>query len=189
MSVIEFIMDKLMLANKLYADKAPDHFDFWEQHIKLVVREARALADEYGADKEIVELGALLHDIALVQEVGTRAQHHVNGQAIAERLLSEYGYPEDRKEKVMGCVLHHRSSRLAENLEEMCVADADIIAHFDNIPMCIGSVFRSGSFDTQSVAAWVGYFEGDYNDLSPRTKRTFQPRYDTIMDVLFGALR
>ena len=29
----------------------------------------------------------------------------------------------------------------------------------------------------------------DWNDLSERTKQTFKPRYDNIMDVLFGALK
>ncbi|MEA4833170.1 hypothetical protein SDC9_182451 [bioreactor metagenome] len=66
MTVIEFIREKLMFENQKYVDKAADHFNYWEQHIKLVVKNALILADEYGADKEIVELGALLHDIALI---------------------------------------------------------------------------------------------------------------------------
>ncbi len=36
MTAIASKRDKLMLANKEYADKALDHFDYWEQHIKLV---------------------------------------------------------------------------------------------------------------------------------------------------------
>ena len=188
MTVIEFVKDKLMTVNKAYADKAPDHFDYWEQHIKLVVKEALKLADEYGADKEIVELGALLHDIASVSEVGTREEHHVNGKIIADKLLSEFGYPDDRKERVLGCVLHHRSSRYAENLEEMCVADADIISHYDNIPMCFDVAYKYNKINTESLEEWVKYFEYDYNDLSERTKKTFKPRYELIMDVLFGEL-
>lgn len=188
MTAIEFVRNKLMLANQAYAEKAPDHYNFWEQHIRLVVKEALALADTYGADKEIVELGALLHDIALVSEVGTRAEHHINGKAIAERILSEYGYPEDKKEKVLGCVLHHRNSQYTENLEELCVADADILSHYDNLPMCFGFAFKFNKFDTQSVAEWVKYFEHDWYDLSDRTKQIFKPRYDMIMDTLFGAL-
>ncbi len=188
MTVIEFIRDKLMLANKAYSDKAPDHFDYWEQHIRLVVKEALILADTYGADKETVELGALLHDIALVSEAGTRGEHHINGKMIADKLLSEYGYPDDRKGKVLRCVLHHRNSKYAENIEELCVADADIISHYDNIPMCFGAAFKYHKISTGSIEEWIRYFEHDYNDLSERTKHTFKPRYDAIMDVLFGAL-
>lgn len=68
-----------------------------------------------------------MHDITLVSEIGTRAEHHIYGKIIAEKLLSEYGYPDDRKERVLGCILHHKSSKHATNIEEICVADADII--------------------------------------------------------------
>lgn len=188
MTVIEFVKERLMIENQRYADNAADHFNYWEQHIKLVVKEALILADEYGADKEIVELGALLHDIALVSEVGTRAEHHTNGKIIADRLLSEYGYPDDRKQRVLGCVLHHRSSKNAKNLEELCVANADIISHYDNIPMCFGAAFKYNKINTNSLDEWIKYFEHDWNDLSERTKIIFKPRYDVIMDVLFGAM-
>lgn len=46
MTVIEFARDKLMLANNMYMDKASDHYNFWEQHIRLVVKEALILADK-----------------------------------------------------------------------------------------------------------------------------------------------
>lgn len=189
MTVIEYIKEKLMIANGEYIKNSADHYNYWEQHIGLVVKEALNLAEEYDADKEIVELGALLHDIALVSCVGTRQEHHTNGAIIANQLLSEYGYPEDRKARVLGCVLHHRSSQYAENTEELCVADADIISHYDNIPMCFGMAFKYNKINSESVDEWIKYFEHDWNDLSERTKQTFKPRYDNIMDVLFGALK
>lgn len=189
MNVIDFIKDKFITANREYLENSDDHYNFWEQHIKLVVKEALILAEEYGADKEIVELGALLHDIALVLRIGTRQEHHTNSALIADKLLTEYGYPDDRKARVLGCVLHHRSSHYAENIEELCVADADIISHYDNIPMCFGVAFKYNKINTESVDEWIKYFEHDFNDLSERTKQTFKPRYDNIMDVLFGALK
>lgn len=189
MTVIDYITDKLMTANRACLESSNDHFNYWEQHIKLVVKEALILASEYGADKEIVELGALLHDIALVSGSGTRQEHHTNGALIADRLLTEFGYPDDRKARVLGCVLHHRSSKNAENIEELCVADADIISHYDNIPMCFGVAFKYNKLNTESVDEWIRYFEHDWNDLSERTKQAFKPRYDNIMTVLFGMLR
>ena len=55
--------------------KEKDGYDFWNEHIKYVVENAVKLANEYGADVEIVELGALLHDIAMPSEYGEREQH------------------------------------------------------------------------------------------------------------------
>lgn len=188
MTVTEFVRARLMRENQAYADTAADHYNHWEQHIKLVVREALLLADAYGADREIVELGALLHDIALVTSTGTRAEHHVNGAEIADRWLDEYGYPAERRQRVVGCVLHHRSSKYAENLEELCVADADILAHYDNIPMCFGAAYRYGKIKTGTTAEWIAYFTRDYHDLSEQTKVIFGPRFERIMEVLFGAM-
>ena len=49
-----------------YKNNSDDHYDFWNEHIKYVYEESLKLADEYNADKEIVALGSLLHDIALI---------------------------------------------------------------------------------------------------------------------------
>ena len=53
-----------------YKESSLDHYDFWEEHVKYVYDESMLLAGVYGADKEIVALGALLHDIALINRVG-----------------------------------------------------------------------------------------------------------------------
>ena len=97
-----------------------------------------------GADIEIVELGALLHDIAMPSEYGEREQHHIYGAEIAEQLLTELNYPKERIEQVKNCVLNHRGSkdRPRNTIEEQCVADADVIAHFDCIPSLFSLVYK-----------------------------------------------
>ena len=77
-----------------------------------------------------------MHDIAMPSEIGPREEHNVYGAKIADELLTELNYPEDKKERVKECVLRHRGSKkLPRNtIEEQCVADADVIAHFDCIP-------------------------------------------------------
>jgi len=70
----------------------------------------------------------------------------------------------------------------------LCVADADILAHYDNIPMCFEVAFKFNKIDTNSKDEWIKYFSKDYNDLSERTKETFKDRYLNIMEVLFGNL-
>lgn len=187
--IIEQVKNELMKRNQEYIDKY-ENYNFWEQHIKYVVAEALKLADELSADKEIVELGALLHDIALVSKVGTKVDHHINGAKIAQDILTSFNYPKDKMQKVINCVLHHRSCKNAENLEEMCVCDADILAHFDNIPMVFECAYKFHNFETIPEAnEWIlKGFEKDFNDLSERTKQTFKPRYDNIINVIFGSL-
>ena len=185
MSIIEQVKNEVLIRNKEYIEKV-DSYDFWNNHIKFVVNEALKLASVYSADKEIVELGALLHDIALVSNVGTKADHHTNGAKIAEEILTNLKYPQDKRERVVNCVLHHRSSKNAENIEELCVCDADILAHFDNIPMIFFKSFTMGKMTLNDMGVFIQGFQKDYDDLSDRTKETFKDKYENIMQVLFG---
>ena len=185
MSIIEQVKNELLRRNQDYIEKV-DSYDFWNNHIKFVVDEALKLASVYGADKEIVELGALLHDIALVSNVGTKADHHTNGAKIAEEILTNLKYSQDKRERVVNCVLHHRSSKNAENIEELCVCDADILAHFDNIPMIFFKSFTMGKMTLNDMGVFIQGFQKDFDDLSDKTKETFKDKYENIMQVLFG---
>lgn len=185
MDIIESVKEYIIKQSDEYKLNADDHYDFWNEHIKYVLNESVELANEYGADIEIVSLGALLHDIALVNKVGDRKDHHINGEIIARKVLDDLGYDSDKKERVLKCVYNHRSSKNAENIEETCVADADILAHFDNIPMLFHSAFVRNNVELNDIKKWLeGAFEKDYNDLSDKTKETFKDRYELIKNIL-----
>ena len=170
-----------------YKINSEDHYDFWNEHIKYVYKEAIELAKKYNADKEIVKLGALLHDISLIKKVGTRAEHHINGKILAEEILIKYLYPKDKMERVLGCVYNHRSSKNATNIEELCVADADILAHFDNIPMLFNSAYIRNNVSLNDVRKWMkDCFEKDYNDLSDKTKKEFDEKYRLICSIVLS---
>lgn len=184
MDIIGKIKEELLNLNQKYILEADDNYDFWNNHIKYVVMEAKNLALNYGADVEIVELGALLHDIALVAKVGTKADHHLNGVILAKELLERYNYPKSSMDRVLGCILNHRSSKNATNIEEMCVADADIIAHFYNIPNAfVIGVKKHGYSTAEQFMVWL---QKDYEDLSDKTKESFKSRYNNIMQTIFA---
>lgn len=170
-----------------YKNNASDHYDFWNEHIKYVYEESIKLAISYNADKEIVSLGALLHDIALVNKVGDRKDHHINGEKIAKELLEKENYDSNKLERVLKCIYNHRSSKNAKSIEEMCVADADVLAHFDNIPMLFNSAYNRNNLNLNEVREWMrNVFEEDYNDLSDKTKELFKDRYEQIKDIILG---
>lgn len=170
-----------------YKINAEDNYDFWEEHIKYVYDESRRLAELYNADIEIVSLGALLHDIALICKFGDRKDHHINGKILSNEILNNYSYPEDKKEKVLGCVYNHRSSKNATNIEELCVSDADILAHFRNIPMLFNLAFNKNSLSLNEVKKWLKEAcKKDYNDLSDKTKATFKEEYKQICKIILG---
>lgn len=187
MNYIELIEKEVKEKIEEYKLNAEDNYDFWNEHIKYVYEESMRLAKIYNADIEIVSLGALLHDIALIFKVGDRKDHHINGKVLANEILDKYSYPKDKKEKVLGCVYNHRSSKNATNIEELCVADADILAHFRNVPMLFNSAFNRNNVSLNEVRQWMQEaFEKDYNDLSDKAKEIFKEEYKQIWKIVLG---
>lgn len=187
MSIIDRVKEYLLQQIKEYKKNSNDNYDFWNEHIKYVYKESIKLAKEYNADIEIVSLGALLHDIALINKVGDRKDHHINGEVIAKEILERLDYDKDKLNRVLKCIYNHRSSKNAESIEEICVADADILAHFDNIPMLFNSAFVRNNISLNEIRTWMkDCFEKDYNDLSGRTKETFKEQYQKICKIVLG---
>ena len=185
MDIINKIENYVKEQSEKYKNNSNDHYDFWNEHIKYVYEESIKLAKEYNADVEIVSLGVLLHDIALINKVGDRKDHHINGEAIAKDVLTNLNYDKEKMERVLKCVYNHRSSKNCKAIEEICVADADILAHFDNIPMLFNSAFIRNNLNLNEVRDWIkAAFEKDYNDLSDRTKEIFKDRYKLICEII-----
>ena len=189
MHIIEKVKDEIINLSEEYKNNSLDNYDFWNEHIKYVYEESIKLANDYNADLEIVSLGALLHDIALIKKVGDRKDHHINGKVLSSELLKKYNYPKDKMDRVLGCVYNHRSSKNSTNIEELCVADADILAHFDNIPMLFNMLFKNNIKLNEVRKVIKDSFEKDYNDLSDKTKERFKERYKLILDIILNERR
>src|SRR5687767_11210787 len=94
----------------------------WE-HVQAVVRLARWLARETGADAEVVEAAAWMHDIAKGQP-----QHAAAGAVAARGILLETDFPADKIERVVEAITHHEGlfrETVLEPLEAAVLWDAD----------------------------------------------------------------
>ncbi|NLO47634.1 MAG: HD domain-containing protein [Clostridiales bacterium] len=164
------------------------YYDYWNDHIKRVVWHAVDLANQYGADAEIVELGALLHDISMPAEYGERSEHHIYSTEMAETLLAALNYPGDKAERVKKCVFNHpgRNQHLRETIEETCVSDADALAHFDRIPSLFSLVYGVLGMGLKEGRENVkNRLQGDYRGLSDRTKKKVREKFEMILEALF----
>jgi uncharacterized protein len=194
MNIIDNVKNEIMILNEKFIVEAEDKYNFWEEHIKYVVQEALILAEKYNVDSEIVELAAILHDIALMAKIGTRKDHHINSADMAETILSKYGYPQEKTNKVKKSVFNHRSSKNGIDIADICVADADILAHFDNIPMLFNVVMNHVWSEKSEPKLTLSElrskmkesFEHDYNDLSEMTKHEFKNRYNLICKIVLN---
>jgi uncharacterized protein len=99
-------------------------FNYRWEHVKAVVTLARSLAGLVGADVEVVEAAAWLHDVA--KQEGE--SHAVVGAARARELLAETDFPAEKVEAVARAIEDHiglwRDEPLT-NLESMVLWDAD----------------------------------------------------------------
>lgn len=101
---------------------------FWGIHIKPVIEYSKQMAKKYKADINVVWLGALLHDVARLDDV---EPHDEIGSKKAYDLLIKKGFDKNLAEKVKNVVLKHCCRNYPpETLEEKIVASADAMAHF-----------------------------------------------------------
>ena len=99
----------------------------WE-HACRVEALARRMAESENADKEIVRLGAIFHDIGREKETEGEIQDHAQwGKKETHSILTEYGYEPETVQSVTRCVESHRYSKgpQPDTLEASVVADAD----------------------------------------------------------------
>lgn len=159
----------------------------WDFHIKKVYEIATANAKTYNASKDIVALAALLHDIASVTNKEYTEEHHIIGAKIAEELLSKYNLPEEQITLIKKCILNHRGSRLMQknSNEEICIADADAMAHFYNIPSLLEMVYVEKKLPIDEGADFVlNKLKRSYNKLSSKGKEIIKPHYQAALLLL-----
>ncbi len=154
-------------------------------HICVVVENAVFLAEKYGADVEAVTIAAWLHDIASVTDYSLYEEHHIHGARIAEEILGGFGY--DKTELVKCCILNHRGSKPSEkrSVEEVCVADADAISHFDSVPSLFYLAYVKRKLDIAEGVEFVrGKLERSFNKLSEQSKSLYSEKYSEVMKVI-----
>ena len=162
------------------------YYDYWNDHISRVVYHAIRLANQFEADAEIIELGALLHDISMPSEYGDRSKHNIYSAEMAETLLAEFNYPIDKIELVKKCVFNHNGNSKRETIEEICVADADALAHFDRIPSLFSLAYGVLKMSLDEGREYVkSRLQGDYEGLSDNLKPLYAEKYRTIMETIF----
>lgn len=153
----------------------------WTHHILPVVKYAKLMAKKTGADEEIVEIAALLHDYASVKDRKLYKKHHIHGARLAEQLLKKYKYPPQKIGQIKHCIESHRGSMSARKLtkEALCIADADSMAHFDSISSLFYLAFFSHKMNIDDANDWLKQkLERSWKKLSPTAKEMIKDKYE-----------
>jgi uncharacterized protein len=127
-------------------------FDYRFEHTLAVVKIARWLAPLAGADAEIVECAAWLHDCRKILNDGSAKDHHAQDASVAvEPILAGTDFPRAKIPAVRHAIDHHVGLKLKRRLEPVetaCLWDADKLSkigaaslvHFTSIAGGFGPV-------------------------------------------------
>lgn len=97
------------------------------RHTLRVLATAREIGRTQGADLEIVEMAALLHDVAKLDLRCEEIHHAVLGSKIAREYLLKLKIPVDKVERIAEAIRFHSYDTHQENLslETLVLKDAD----------------------------------------------------------------
>lgn len=161
-----------------------DEYNIYREHIQYVYKYVVMLSKDKNVDREVLELAALLHDISMTDMALDRSRHNEYGAEIAEQLLRENNYPEDKTQLVKRCILNHskRRQQYRSTEEEQILVDADGLSHFDVVKTLYSLPSKvMGLSEEDSVRFVQDKLTGDYNELSDDLKYLVKEKYDRVM--------
>lgn len=166
---------------KIIVDICGDNY-FWKDHTESVVKHAKNLAKQLGADEEVVEVAAWLHDISRIKAMDEG--HHIYGAEEAGKVLQGLGYAADKIEAVKACILTHSSDENypPQTLEAKIIASADALPVFDDF---LSVVLLANKIHPDNPRAWLlDRYEKSWGKMMPEAKALVEEKYNAVMVLL-----
>jgi putative nucleotidyltransferase with HDIG domain len=154
--------------------------DFFDQHILVVVNFADQLAENLGADREIVNLSAYLHDIAAVLDFNNRKNHPITGADLAEQILSRNNYPPEKIIKVKKCITTHSSPVALGNglIEEVCLSNADALSQINNPAYWLYFFYNINQLNyAEGTKSYLSLIDSNWKRLIDPAKHLIEKKY------------
>ncbi len=172
---------------------ARQYFDAndWNFHVLKVRENALTLAKTHKASREVVELAALLHDVARAKDKHNDENHHLIGAKYAAKLLLRLGYSPKIVSAVVHCIEAHRGSKdlKPRTIEAKIMANADAMSHFDMMPLFF--YWRRSENAFPEIIPWLEKkLERDWKKklTLPGAKKIVAQKYKAIQ-LLLSALK
>ena len=161
-----------------------DEYNIYKEHIQYVYKYVCLLSKNENVDHEVLELSALLHDIAMTDKTLDRSKHNEYGSEIAEQLLRKNNYPEDKVQFVKKCILNHSSKRAEYRTteEERILVNADGLSHFDSISNLYSLAHNVMELNDEEAIRFIqDKLTKDYNEISEELKYLINDKYEKEM--------
>jgi len=152
----------------------------WRSHIVSTVKYARLLSEKLGANSEVTELAAWLHDIAAIK--GKTENHEKKGASMAEDILKEHGYDTKTIEAVKECILQHMDDGNPISKEQKILASADGLSDFDNFELTCYRFYKKHGNKARDLI--LDKYERAYKKIMPEARYLAKPRLEAIRLLL-----
>lgn len=153
---------------------------FFAEHIQLMRSFSNRLAEKLGADKEIVELSAVLHDISAIGDFNALARHAQLGAEIAGGILRQAAYDPKKIVLVKECIEKHSIPLKAgeASIEAVCISNADAMSQIVNPKYWLYYAFSVRHFGFEEGVNWYRQrIESHWNALIPEAKSLIEEIY------------
>lgn len=161
-----------------------DEYNIYREHIQYVYKYVLLLSQNKNVDKEVLQLSALLHDVAMTDRNLDRSKHNKYGSEIAEQFLKDNNYPADKIEFVKKCILNHSSKRAEYRTteEERILVNADGLSHFDSISNLYSLAHNVMELNDEEAIRFIqDKLTKDYNEISEELKYLINDKYEKVM--------
>lgn len=140
------------------------------RHTLRVLAAAREIGRAQGADLEIVEMAALLHDVAKLDQRSEEIHHAVLGSKIAREYLHKLEIPADKVERIVEGIRFHSNDTHQDNLnlETLILKDADRLDEVGAL-----GVIMTGVYAGRMGMDYCGCFRQGIKDLNNFEDLTF----------------
>ena len=187
--IIDKMKQEIISRSNLFEDETKgtkDEYNIYKEHIQYVYNYVCLLSKGLDVDHEVLELSALLHDIAMTDKTLDRSKHNEDGADIAEQLLRDNNYPEDKIQFVKKCILNHSSKRAEYRTtqEEQILVDADGLSHFDSINNLYNLAHNVMELNDDDTLKFIQVkLTKDYNEISDELKYLIDDKYNNVMSA------
>lgn len=147
----------------LYNEKQEGRGDWadwlYPNHVVIVANNAKWVAEREGADVELSQVAALLHDIADIRMERDNPEHEDESLKIARQLMEECGYTEQEIELVVDDAIRYHSCHGDErpkSKEGLVLATADSLAHLQTDFYLYATWAKGGESESlEDVKSWA----------------------------------
>ncbi len=166
----------------------------WDNHVLIAADYARELAQKYGANEELAEAAALLHDVADAVTKRDDPNHEQLSLSMARQLMEEADYSEEEIKLVVDDAIRFHSCMNGERpqtLEGKVLSTADSLAHLKTDFYIYGTWALSREKSLPEIKEWVlTKIERDLNDkiLFDDVRQEVKPEYNRIK-TLFSRVK